>query len=85
MYTRPHWSVPNETIPMLLIGQNRAGSGVVRDSEGYSRGVFPFPAWALRFARRGCAPGGCALMFATEALELDLGATAAAVATPAAR
>lgn len=71
MFTRPHWSVLNENIPVYLIGKNRLGHWVVRKSDGSSGGEFLVQAEAVRFANRESAPGGCALVYVTDFLELD--------------
>ena len=85
MHMRPHWSVLNESIPMLLIGKDRAGRWVVFDSAGRNLGKFSSEALAVRFAERECAPGGCALMYLTDPVEIDPAVAPLAVATPAAR
>jgi hypothetical protein len=71
MYSRPHWSVLNESIPMLLIGQNKAGLWVVCDSNRRELGVFSSQALAVRFAERECVPGGCALMYLDEPIDSE--------------
>jgi hypothetical protein len=69
---RPDASIINESIPLFYIGQNKKGRWVVRESEGRSGGLFLFKQWAVRFARRQSEPFGCAIMFLTEPIELDI-------------
>jgi hypothetical protein len=69
---RPDASIINESIPLFYIGQNRKGRWVVREAEGRSGGVFLFKQWAVRFARRQSEPFGCAIMFLSEPIELDI-------------
>lgn len=71
MYPRPHWSILNDSIPMFLIGRNRAGFWVACDSDGACRGEFSSKASAVAFAQQQSAPRGCALMFVTQPLEAD--------------
>jgi hypothetical protein len=69
---RPDASVISETIPLFYIGRNKAGLWVAREAQGRSGGLFLFKRSALRFAREECEPAGCAMMFLSEPLELDV-------------
>jgi hypothetical protein len=87
---RPDDTVLNQEIPLFYIGRNRAGLWVVRSADGGTGGLFLFKSAAARFAREESEPGGCALMYLTEPLELDggvgamrPGAAASAAAAPA--
>jgi len=69
---RPDASALSEAIPLFYIGRNKSGLWVVREAEGRIGGIFLFRRSAVRFARDSCDFGGCATMFVTEPLELDL-------------
>ncbi len=69
---RPDLTVLSETIPLFYIARNSRGFWVARDAEGGCGGVFLLRRSAVRFARNNTAPAGCAMMFLTEALELDI-------------
>jgi hypothetical protein len=69
---RPDASVINETIPLFYIGRNKAGRWVAREAHGRSGGLFLFRRSALRFAREESEPVGCAMMFLSDPLELDV-------------
>ena len=69
---RPNLAVLSEAIPLFYIGQNRRGLWVVREAEGRSGGVFVCRDSAVRFAKEKSEPGGCATMFVTDPLELDI-------------
>jgi hypothetical protein len=58
--------------PLFYIGRNHEGFWVVREAEGRIGGLFLLRCSALRFARQKSLPAGCATMFVTEPLELDL-------------
>jgi len=69
---RPDGRVLSESIPLFFIGRNTNGFWVAREAEGRAAGIFLFERSALHFARRSSAPAGCATMFVTERLELDV-------------
>jgi hypothetical protein len=69
---RPDLTVLSQTIPLFYIARNKHGFWVSRDAEGQRGGIFLLRRSALRFARDGSAPAGCAMMFLSETLELDL-------------
>jgi hypothetical protein len=69
---RPDLAVLSEAIPLFYIGQNRRGLWVVREAEGRSGGIFVCRDSAVRFAKEESEPGGCATMFVTDPLELDI-------------
>lgn len=65
-------SVLNEAIPAFFIGRNRDGFWVARDVKGRAGGLFLLETSALAFAHRKSRPWGCATIFPTERIELDL-------------
>jgi hypothetical protein len=48
------------------------GFWVARDAKGQIGGIFLIETSALSFARRNSEPGGCAIIFPSERIELDL-------------
>ncbi len=64
--------VVSEAIPAFFIGRNKEGFWVARDVKGRIGGLFLLKNSALSFARRNSQPGGCATIFLSERLELDL-------------
>jgi len=64
--------IVNETIPAFFIGRNKDGFWVARDAGGRIGGIFLFENSALWFARRHSAPSGCATIFPSGRIELDL-------------
>jgi hypothetical protein len=64
--------VLNEAIPAFFIGRNNDGFWVARDAKGRIGGLFLFESSALSFAQRKSGPWGCAAIFPTERIELDL-------------
>ena len=62
----------NEAIPAFFIGRNNDGFWVARDAKGRIGGLFLFESSALSFAQRKSGPWGCAAIFPTERIELDL-------------
>jgi hypothetical protein len=64
--------VLNETIPAFFIGRNNDGFWVARDAKGRIGGLFLLESSALSFAQRKSGPGGCATIFPTDRIELDL-------------
>ena len=69
---RPDLTVLSETIPLFFIARNSCGFWVARDAEGGCGGAFLLRRSAVRFARNKTAPAGCAMMFLSETLELDI-------------
>src|SRR5579863_8130603 len=69
---RPDLNVLSETIPLFYIARNKYGFWIVRGAEGGRGGVFLSRRFAVRFARQQSAPVGCAMMFLSDALELDV-------------
>ncbi|MGZ5864911.1 MAG: hypothetical protein ACXWKC_05965 [Xanthobacteraceae bacterium] len=67
-FKRPDISIVSEAIPLFVIGRNRAGMWVAKESEGKAEGTFLFKASAIRFAKRASEPGGCAFAFVPSAL-----------------
>jgi hypothetical protein len=64
--------IVNETIPAFFIGRNIEGFWVARDVHGQIGGVFLLENSALSFAKRNSGPAGCATIFPSERIELDL-------------
>jgi hypothetical protein len=62
--------IVNEAIPAFFIGRNMEGFWVARDVKGRIGGIFLFESSALSFARSEAA--GCATIFPSERIELDL-------------
>jgi hypothetical protein len=69
---RPDDRVLNESIPLFFIGHNKNGLWVAREAGGQTGGMFLFRESALRFAGQNSLPSGCAMMFLSESLELDV-------------
>ena len=65
-------AVVNEAIPAFFIGRNKEGFWVARDAKGRIGGLFLLENSALSFARRNSRPAGCATIFPSERIELDL-------------
>lgn len=69
---RPSSEIFSDAIPLFFIGRNKDGFWVARESDGRTGGIFLRKRSALRFANRSAQPGGCAIMFLSERLELDV-------------
>jgi hypothetical protein len=69
---RPNSQALSESIPLFFIARNEHGLWVAREAEGRTGGMFLFKRSAVRFAQSRSASGGCATMFPTERLELDV-------------
>ena len=65
-------SIVNEAIPAFFIGRNMEGFWVARDVKGQIGGIFLLENSAVSFARRHSRPAGCATIFPSERIELDL-------------
>jgi hypothetical protein len=64
--------IVSEAIPQFFIGRNKEGFWVARDAKGKSGGLFLFENSALSFARRNSQPAGCATIYPSGRVELDL-------------
>jgi hypothetical protein len=64
--------IVSETIPAFFIGRNKEGFWIARDVNGQIGGIFLLENSALSFARRTCRPAGCATIYPSETIELDL-------------
>jgi hypothetical protein len=64
--------IVSETIPAFFIGRNKEGFWIARDVNGQIGGIFLLENSALSFARRKCRPAGCATIYPSETIELDL-------------
>lgn len=64
--------IVNEAIPAFFIGRNMEGFWVARDVNGKIGGIFLLENSAVSFARRNSRPAGCATIFPSERIELDL-------------
>jgi hypothetical protein len=64
--------IVNEAIPAFFIGRNMEGLWVARDAKGRIGGIFLLENSAVSFARKNSGPGGCATIFPSGRIELDL-------------
>ena len=64
--------IVNEAIPVFFIGRNMEGFWVARDAKGQIGGIFLLETSAVSFARKNSRPAGCATIFPSEGIELDL-------------
>jgi hypothetical protein len=64
--------VISNSIPAFFIGQNRDRLWVAREATGRIGGLFIFRSSALAFAREQGGAAGCATIFPSELIELDL-------------
>src|SRR5258705_11030430 len=64
--------IVNEAIPAFFIGRDKEGFWIARDVKGRIGGIFLLESSALSFARKNSRPAGCAKIFPSERLELDL-------------
>jgi hypothetical protein len=62
----------NEAIPAFFIGRNKEGFWVARDARGRIGGIFLLENSAVSFARRNSLPAGCATIYPSGRVELDL-------------
>lgn len=65
-------SVVSAEIPAFFIGRNKEGFWVARDVNGKIGGIFLLENSAVSFARKNSEPAGCATIFPSETIELDL-------------
>ena len=64
--------IVNEAIPVFFIGRNMDDFWVARDAKGQIGGIFLLKDSAVSFARKNSRPAGCATIFPSERIELDL-------------
>jgi hypothetical protein len=64
--------VVSAEIPAFFIGRNKEGFWVARDVQGQIGGIFLLENSAVSFARRSSGSAGCATIFPSETIELDL-------------
>jgi len=64
--------IVNETIPAFFIGRNMEGFWVARDAKGEIGGIFLLENSAVSFARKNSRPAGCATIFPSGRIALDL-------------
>jgi hypothetical protein len=64
--------IVNEAIPAFFIGRNMEGFWVARDVKGRIGGIFLLENSAVSFAKRNSQAAGCATIFPSERIELDL-------------
>jgi hypothetical protein len=64
--------IVSDEIPAFFIGRNREGFWVARDAKGQIGGIFLLENSAVSFAKRNSEPKGCATIFPSERIELDL-------------
>jgi hypothetical protein len=65
-------NVISDSIPAFFIGRNAYGLWVAREAKGRIGGLFMLKSSAVSFAREQSRPSGCASIFPTEHVELDL-------------
>ena len=64
--------VVSAEIPAFFIGRNKEGFWIARDVNGTIGGIFLLENSAVSFARKHSEPAGCATIFPSETIELDL-------------
>ena len=64
--------VLNASIPAFYIGCDKDGFWLARDAKGRLGGLFLLQSSAVAFARRRAWPSGCATVFSSEVVELDV-------------
>jgi hypothetical protein len=60
------------SIPAFFIGRNKEGFWVARDVNGQIGGIFLLENSATSFAKQNSRPAGCATIYPSERIELDL-------------
>jgi hypothetical protein len=65
-------NIISDSIPAFFIGRNTDGLWVVRDAKGRIGGLFMLRSSALAFAQEQGAAEGCATIFPSDRIELDL-------------
>jgi hypothetical protein len=64
--------IVSDAIPAFFIGRNKEGFWVARDANGQIGGIFLLETSALSFAKRNSRPAGCATIYPSGTIELDL-------------
>jgi hypothetical protein len=64
--------IVSEAISAFFIGRNMEGFWVARDVNGQIGGIFLLETSALSFAKRNSRPAGCATIYPSGTIELDL-------------
>jgi hypothetical protein len=64
--------IVSDDIPAFFIGRNKEGFWIARDAKGQIGGIFLLENSAVSFAKRNSEPKGCATIFPSEEIELDL-------------
>jgi hypothetical protein len=67
-----HPGTVSEAIPAFFIGRNKEGFWIARGADGQIGGIFLLEISAQSFARRNSGPKGCATIYSSERIELDL-------------
>ena len=65
-------SIVSEAIPAFFIGRNVEGFWVARDVNGQIGGIFLLETSTLSFAKQNSRSAGCATIYPSETIELDL-------------
>jgi hypothetical protein len=65
-------NIISDSIPAFFVGRNRDGLWVLRDSKGRVGGLFMLRSSALVFAHEQGGAAGCATIFTSDRIELDL-------------
>ena len=72
IWQRPDTNIISASIPLFFIAQNSDGFWVARDADGHVGGIFLLKQSAVKFADRHALPRGCAKMFLSGRVELDI-------------
>jgi hypothetical protein len=64
--------IVSEAISAFFVGRNMEGFWVARDVNGQIGGIFLLETSALSFAKRNSRPAGCATIYPSGTIELDL-------------
>ncbi len=64
--------IVSEAIPAFFIGRNKEGFWIARGADGQIGGIFLLKRSAQSFARRSSRPKGCAMIYPSERIKLDL-------------
>jgi hypothetical protein len=62
----------SDEIPAFFIGRNKEGFWIARDAKGQIGGIFLLENSAVSFAKTNSQPAGCATIFPSGRIELDL-------------
>jgi len=71
-FQRQDAAIFSDAFPAFFVGQNMEGFWVVREENGQIGGVFLCKESAFAFARQHSRPAGCAIVFPSETIELDV-------------